>query len=56
MAASNVIHFPKQSKRPRRKKNPKAKCTVLQWIRNGYVFRNGCMLIPTVEYLPKKPE
>ena len=31
-AERSVIHFPKQSK-PTRKKHPKEKCTVLEWIR-----------------------
>ena len=33
----SVIYFPKQSKSPK-KKHPKEKCTVLEWIRNGFVF------------------
>jgi hypothetical protein len=36
-APSSVIYFPKQSK-PAPKKKPKTKCTVLEWIRNGYQF------------------
>ena len=36
-ATRSVIHFPKQSK-PTSKKHPKEKCTVLEWIRNGWVF------------------
>jgi hypothetical protein len=40
MATGSVIYFPKQSKPARKpkKKNPKQKCTVLEWIRNGYQF------------------
>lgn len=37
MATGSVIYFPKQSK-PAPKKHPKEKCTVLEWIRRGYVF------------------
>jgi hypothetical protein len=36
-AERSVIHFPKQSK-PTSKKHPKEKCTVLEWIRNGWQF------------------
>jgi hypothetical protein len=39
-APGSVIHFPKQSKptpKPRKKK-PGQKCTVLEWIRNGWQF------------------
>lgn len=40
MAFHSVILFPKQSKPTPRKKSekPKPKATVLEWIRNGYVF------------------
>jgi hypothetical protein len=37
MATGSVIYFPKQSK-PTGKKHPKEKCTVLEWIRDGYQF------------------
>jgi hypothetical protein len=39
-APSSVIYFPKQSKpapKPKKKKTGQ-KCTVLEWIRNGYQF------------------
>jgi hypothetical protein len=39
-APGSVIHFPKHSKptpKPRKKK-PGQKCTVLEWIRDGYQF------------------
>jgi hypothetical protein len=35
-ATSSLIYFPKQSKPTPKKKNPGQKCTVLEWIRNGY--------------------
>lgn len=38
MATGSLIYFPKQSKPAPKKKNPKQKCTVLDWIRNGYQF------------------
>jgi len=50
MATSNVIHFPEQSKSPH-KKHPKEKCTVLEWIRNGWQFPGG-----TPWPIPPKPE
>ena len=37
-ATSSVIYFPKQSKPAPKKKTPKQKCTVLEWIRAGYTF------------------
>jgi hypothetical protein len=38
-AAVSVIYFPKQSKpTPKPKKKTGQKCTVLEWIRNGYQF------------------
>jgi hypothetical protein len=37
-AASSVNYFPKQSKPTPKKKNLGQKCTVLEWIRSGYVF------------------
>ncbi len=37
-APSSVIYFPKQSKPTPKKKKPGQKCTVLEWIRNGYQF------------------
>ena len=37
-APGSVIHFPKQSKPTPKKKKPGQKSTVLEWIRNGYVF------------------
>jgi hypothetical protein len=37
-APSSVIYFPKQPKPALRKKHPGQKCTVLEWIRGGYVF------------------
>lgn len=38
-APSSVIYFPKQSKpAPKPKKKAGQKCTVLEWIRNGYQF------------------
>ena len=37
-APSSVIYFPKQSKPTPKKKKPGRKCTVLEWIRNGYQF------------------
>jgi hypothetical protein len=39
-APRSLIYFPKQSKptpKPQKKK-PGQKCTVLEWIRNGYQF------------------
>ena len=36
MQASCIV-FPKPSK-PTGKKHPKEKCTVLEWIRHGYMF------------------
>jgi len=40
MAIGSVIYFPKQSKptpKPKKQK-PGKKCTVIEWIRNGYQF------------------
>jgi hypothetical protein len=37
-AKCSVIYFPKQSKATPKKKKPGQKCTVLEWIRNGYEF------------------
>jgi hypothetical protein len=41
-AISSVIYFPKQSKcapaKNKKTEKPKPKATVLEWIRNGYVF------------------
>jgi hypothetical protein len=37
-AKSSVIYFPKQSKPTPQKTDPEQKSTVLEWIRNGYVF------------------
>jgi hypothetical protein len=38
MATGSLIYFPKQSKPAPRKKHPKEKCTVLEWIRAGWQF------------------
>ena len=38
MATSTLIYFPKRSK-PVSNKHPKEKCTVVEWIRNGWQFR-----------------
>jgi len=42
-ASSIVIYFPKQKRTPKKKKpgqnkKPGQKCTVLEWIRNGWQF------------------
>ncbi len=38
-APRSVIYFHKQSKpTPKKKQKPGQKCTVLEWIRNGYQF------------------
>lgn len=52
-APGSVIHFPKQSK-PSGNKHPKEKCTVLEWIRGGFVFPG--QLAPFPVPLPPAPE
>lgn len=56
MATLNILHFPKQSKSAQKSKQKKTtkKCTVLEWVRNGYTFPGK--LVPSTEYLPKRPE
>ena len=42
-----VVYYPKQSN-PADKKHPEEKCTVLEWIRNGWHF-------PGKPAVPEKP-
>jgi hypothetical protein len=56
MATANLVHFPRQSKSSRStKKHPREKCTVLEWIRNGYHFP-GVPLPPPPDPSQPKPE